>query len=267
MKRLCALLVALCLLVMCGCGNGNNNTPSNDQANGPSENAQTDAPSGNNDNNAVTPPEDTTPADTTPEDAAPADTTPEDTAPVVSGTGPTDINFSSEVNALEGEWKLSQVYVDGEAYDAVADALSLSISLDVDPYELVDGDAYIHNQVYNLSGSLKFGVQSVVDELAEDDVDSYKGSGSWEDFTMGKVMADGEWYEQPGPSLMSFKDIDDYGLYLEEIAGVAADVDTTNKRLIIGMNSSGQLLLGYSDEHIERPGTSGEWVYCLIFDK
>lgn len=66
---------------------------------------------------------------------------------------------------------------------------------------------------------------------------------------------------------MRFKDIDDYGLYLDQIAGVAGDIDTTNKTLIIGMNADGQLLLGYSEEHIERPGTEGEWVYLLIFNK
>ncbi|MDE6922416.1 MAG: hypothetical protein K2P01_02560, partial [Oscillospiraceae bacterium] len=82
----------------------------------------------------------------------------------------------------------------------------------------------------------------------------------------GKVVAEGEFYEQPGPATMRFKDIDDYGLFLDQIAGVS-DLDTTEKTLIIGMNGNGQLLLGYSEEHIERPGTQGEWVYCLVFDK
>ena len=81
------------------------------------------------------------------------------------------------------------------------------------------------------------------------------------------MVTDGEFYKQPGPATMRFKDVDDYGLFLDQVAGVSADIDTTEKTLIIGMNGEGQLLLGYSEEHLERPGTEGEWVYCLIFDK
>lgn len=179
----------------------------------------------------------------------------------------TGLDFNSQVTALDGEWKLAQVVVGGESNAAVANALNLKITLEEDPSELVDGAAYIHNRVYNLTGVLTFGLQSVKDELAADDVEEYKGSTSWEDFPQGKVVAEGQWYEQPGPATMRFKDIDDYGLYLDQIAGVSADVETTEKNLILGMNAAGQLLLGYSEAHLERPGTSGEWVYCLIFDK
>lgn len=250
MKKILSLFLALSLLVMlCACGSGGEtqtNSPTNNPGGTPTENSggtQTENPGG-------------TPTEN-----------PGNDNPPPSAGGPTDIDFTSDVSALEGTWNLSKVFVDGETADAVANALTLKITLDLDPYELVDGVAYIHNQLYNLSGVLTFGIDSIVAELEADDISSYKGSASWEDFTMGKVMPDGEWYEQPGPTLMSFKDIDDYGLYLNEIAGVGGDVDTTNKRLIIGMNSDGQLLLGYSSEHIERPGTSGEWEYLLIFDK
>ena len=255
MKKILSLFLALSLLVMlCACGG--ETTPSNN----PGDNTQPGSQQSenpNNDDNPGTPTEN------------PGDDNPGNDNPGVPSTpgGPTDIDFTSEVTALEGEWKLAKVFVDGETADAAAGAMTLKITLDLDPYELVDGAAYIHNQLYNLTGILTFGVDSIVAELEADDISSYKGSASWEDFSMGKVMPDGEWYEQPGPTLMSFKDIDDYGLYLDEIAGVGGDVDTTNKRLIIGMNSDGQLLLGYSSEHIERPGTSGEWEYLLIFDK
>lgn len=252
MKKFLSLFLALCLLfslAACGGDDAENptNTPGNSQSgtttqnpgSNPTENPGTTTENPGNDNPGV---------------------------PSTPG-GPTDIDFNSEVTALEGEWKLSKVFVDGETADAAAGAMTLKITLDVDPYELVDGAAYIHNQLYNLSGVLTFGIDSIVEELEADDISSYKGSASWEDFSMGEVQPDGEWYKQPGPTLMSFKDIDDYGLYLDEIAGVGGDVDTTNKRLIIGMNSDGQLLLGYSSAHIERPGTSGEWEYLLIFDK
>jgi hypothetical protein len=179
----------------------------------------------------------------------------------------TDLFFSSEVTALEGTWTLSQVYADGATTDAVADAMSLKISLELDPSELVDEAAYIHNQVYNLTGNLSFGLDAITDVLSADDVDYYKGSTAWSDFPQGEVVKDGEFYKQPGPATMRFKDVDDYGLFLDQVAGVSADIDTTQKNLIIGLNNQGQLLLGYSEEHMERPSTDGEWVYCLIFDQ
>ena len=258
MKKILSLFLALTLLfalAACGDSAGNpTNTPANNPSNSPTEN-----PGGTpTENPGATPTENP--------GATPTEKPGTDNPPPSAG-GPTDIDFASEVAALEGEWKLSKVFVDGETADAAAGALTFKVTLEQDPYELVDGAAYIHNIVYNASGVLTFGMDSVVAALEEEDIDSYKGSTSWEDFPQGKVMADGAVYEQPGPALMRFKDIDELGLFLDEIAGIGGDVDTTNKSLIIGMNSDGQLLLGYSDEHIERPGTSGEWEYLLIFDK
>lgn len=197
----------------------------------------------------------------------PAGSSTPNTPSVSTDPAATGLNFSSEVTALEGTWKLAQVYAGGETKAAVADAMDLKITLEEDPSELVDGPAYIHNRVYNLTGMLTFGVQAAKSELAADDVDGYKGSTSWVDFPQGEVVDEGGWYKQPGPATMRFKDIDDYGLYLDQVAGISANIDTTEKNLILGMNAAGQLLLGYSEAHIERPGTSGEWVYCLIFDK
>lgn len=251
MKKFLSLFAALCLLAaLCACGG--TEEPKNSTAADPTPNQST-APSENVGTEPSAEPSE-----------APADNTPS----VPSGNGgPTDLDFSSQVTALEGTWNLSQVHVDGETADAAAGALSFKVTLELDPSELVDGAAYIHNQVYNLSGVLTFGVDSIVAELAGDDIESYKGTTGWNDFPQGKVVEEGQFYEQPGPGLMRFKDIDEYGLYLDEIAGIGADVDTTEKSLIIGMNASGQLLLGFSEEHIERPGTDGEWVYLLIFDK
>ena len=179
----------------------------------------------------------------------------------------TDLDFNSNVLDLEGTWTLSQVVAGGKTGNASANALTFKVTKELDPSELVDGPRYIHNQVYNFTGVLTFGVKSIVDELEADDIEFYKGTTSWEDFPQGEVVAEGQFYKQPGPATMRFKDIDDYGLYLAEIAGVGDGIDTTNKTLIIGLNANGQLLLGYSKEHIERPGTSGEWEYVLVFSK
>lgn len=253
MKKISCLCLMLCLsLVLCSCG-------------GPSGGDTTSAPPSNASEPAEATP---TPDASTPEPAE----TPDDGGEEPSGAkpvvqeGPTGMDFGSDVVAMEGTWNLSQVYVDGELKTPVDNAISLRITKELDPSELVDGPAYIHNQVYNLTSYLTFGVEEIANTLAADDIEAFKGSTSWEDFPQGKVVAEGEFYEQPGPATMRFKDLDDYGLFLDQIAG-ASDVDTTEKTLIIAMNGSGQLLLGFSEEHIERPGTDGEWVYCLIFDK
>lgn len=147
-------------------------------------------------------------------------------------------------------------------------AATFTITFTLDPSELVDQAAYIHNQVYNLTGDLTFGVAAINDTLSADGLDGYRGSTSWSDFPQGKVMEDGKFYQQPGPATMRFQDVDDYGLFLDQLAaGAPADVDTTDRKLILGINNQGQLLLGASEEHLERPGKEGDWTYCLIFDK
>ena len=222
---------------------------------------------------------------------APSESTPASTAPVTSETpapsestapseevetaatpdpnaAPTDLFYGSDVAELEGAWNLAQVYVGGETADAVEGAASLNITFSLDPSELVDDAAYIHNQVYNLTGDLTFGVAAINDALSADGLDGYRGSTSWSDFPQGQVMVEGEFYQQPGPATMRFQDVDAYGLFLNQLAaGAPADVDTTERNLILGLNNQGQLLLGASEEHLERPGEEGDWTYCLIFDK
>ena len=176
--------------------------------------------------------------------------------------------YSSDVAELEGAWTLAQVYANGETFDAAVDAAAFTITFSLDPSELVDQAAYTHNQVYNLTGDLTFGVAAINDALSADGLDGYRGSTSWSDFPQGQVMVEGEFYQQPGPATMRFQDVDAYGLFLNQLAaGAPADVDTTERNLILGLNNQGQLLLGASEEHLERPGEEGDWTYCLIFDK
>ena len=189
------------------------------------------------------------------------------TPPAPAGEANVELDFNSDVNTWGGEWTLSSVVVNGEAYAAVENALNFEIKMEEDPSELVDGEAYIHNRVWNLTGILTFGLDSIVSELSADDVESYKGTTAWSDFPQGEVVAEGQWYKQPGPAMMRFKDIDDYGLFLDQICGYTGDVETTEKSMVIGQNAEGQILLGFSEEHIERPGTEGEFVYVLVFNK
>lgn len=182
-------------------------------------------------------------------------------------TGITGLSFTNEVTALEGNWKISKVYAGGKTTDAVADSISFNIKLELDPSELVDGPAYIHNQVYNLTGNITYGIAAVKDQLTADDVETFKGTAMWDAFVLGEVVEEGQFYKQNGPTIMNFRDVDDYGLFLDQVAGVAASINTKNKILILGMNNDGQLLLGYSSVHLERPNVTGDWEYCLIFQK
>ena len=247
-KKTLSLCLALCLMMLAGC----TSNPAPSESTQPSDSAQVSTQPTDSAQPAVEPTESAEPSES---------------VDLPTPVEPTDLDYNSDVTALEGTWTLSQVYADGATTDAVANAMSFEISLELDPSELVDEAAYIHNQVYNLTGRLTFGLDTITQTLAADEVEEYKGSTAWSDFARGEVVTDGEFYKQPGPATMRFKDVDDYGLFLDQVAGVSADIDTTEKTLIIGMNGDGQLLLGFSEEHLERPGTEGEWVYCLIFDK
>lgn len=227
MKKILSLCLALCLMTLAGC----TSEPAPSDSAQPSEDEEVAA---------------------TPDPSAPA----------------TQLFYSSDVSEMEGSWTLSQVYVGGETFDAVDNAATLAITFSLDPSELVDDAAYIHNQVYNLTGDLTFGVAGINDTLSADGLDGYRGSTAWSDFPQGEVVTEGEFYKQPGPATMRFQDVDAYGLFLDQLAtGAPADVETTERTLVIGINNQGQLLLGASEEHLERPGTEGDWTYCLIFDK
>ena len=244
-KRIFALAFAvLMVLALAACGGGTTNeTPAADT------------------------PASETPASETPAAEAPAESGEPAAAPDPSAPG-TQLYYSSDGAELGGAWTLAQVYANGETFDAAVDAAAFTITFSLDPSELVDQAAYTHNQVYNLTGDLTFGVAAINDALSADGLDGYRGSTSWSDFPQGQVMVEGEFYQQPGPATMRFQDVDAYGLFLNQLAaGAPADVDTTERNLILGLNNQGQLLLGASEEHLERPGEEGDWTYCLIFDK
>ncbi len=246
-KKIVCLCCALSLSMLAACGASNDADKTTETTAAPTAVTETKAPA---------------------ETKVPEETKAQETSfEIDPNAAPTDLFHGSAVTDLEGQWKLSKVFADGQISDAAADAVTLAVSLSLDPSELVDEPAYIHNQVYNLIGDLTFGQESVLNELAADDLKGYRGATSWSDFSQGQKGQEGEFYSQPGAATMRFKDVDAYGLFLDQVAGVSADIDTTEQTLIIGMNHQGQLLLGYSDEHIDRPNTEGEWVYCLIFDK
>ena len=263
MKKILALILAMVMvlsLVACGPQTANPTDPK------PTDSQPTESKPAPTEPKP-TEPKPTGPKPTEPKPTEPKPTEPKPTEPIISGDGPTDINHSSDPKALGGTWNLVKVYIGETAYDAVPGAMTYVIKMDEDPSELVDTPAYIHNHVWNLSASLTFGLDEINSQLAADDVSNYKGSTSWEDWPQGKVVEEGGWYEQPGATRMLFRDIDDYGLFLNLIAGIEDEIDTTNKKLVLAMNKDGQLLLGFSESKLERPGTTGTWEYVLVFDK
>ncbi len=257
MKKILSAGLALSLSLMMLAGCANETTPATDDV----------QPTGTTPATESVQPSETTPVE--PSESTPAEPS-EDVAAEPDPSAPvTQLYYSSDVSEMEGSWTLSQVYAGGSTYDAVENAATFAITFSLDPSELVDEAAYIHNQVYNLTGDLTFGVAAINDALTAEGLDAgYRGSTAWSDFPQGEVVTEGEFYKQPGPATMRFQDVDVCGLFLDQLAtGAPADVDTTERSLIIGINNQGQLLLGASEEHLERPGTEGDWTYCLIFDK
>ncbi|WP_187374421.1 hypothetical protein, partial [Murimonas intestini] len=54
------------------------------------------------------------------------------------------------------------------------------------------------------------------------------------------------------------------GLFFDVLTG--EEMDDMELMDVIGMNKDGQLILGYSEDHIERDGDA-EWEYAYIFTK
>ncbi|MFR9223589.1 MAG: hypothetical protein ACLVKN_17955 [Flavonifractor plautii] len=100
--------------------------------------------------------------------------------------------------------------------------------------ELVDQAAYTHNQVYNLTGDLTFGVVAINDALSADGLD-YRAPPAGPT-PQGQVV-EGEFYQQPGPATMRFQDVDAYGLFPTSGRRRPRRRDTTERNLILGLNT------------------------------
>lgn len=162
------------------------------------------------------------------------------------------VNYDAAPDAFVGKWVVTGAYANGEMLSVKENACFLNIELSIDTNKLVDEAAYIHADAINLSGSMTFdsGISG----------NSYKCSSNWEKWTTVNVKGEGD-CEFFGANQFKIRD-DDEGVFFEEIAGVAAD-ELLN---VIAMNGDGQLLVGYSDNHIEN-NQSGSWEYVYIFSK
>lgn len=162
------------------------------------------------------------------------------------------INYDASPDAFEGKWVVTGAYANGEMLSVKENACFLEVAKSIDANKLVDEPAYIHADAVNLSATMTF--DSSISS------NSYKCSSNWEKWTTVNVKGEGD-CEFFGANQFKIRD-DDEGVFFEEIAGVAVD-ELLN---VIAVNGDGQLLVGYSEGHIENDPNSA-WEYVYIFSK
>lgn len=167
-----------------------------------------------------------------------------------------ELDYEAEPDAYAGKWVLTNAYtVDDGILDVEADACFLDIELSIDANKLVDEAAYIHADATNLQGTMSFDHDDI-------DVDDYKCSANWADWTVVDVVGEGE-CNFAGAVKFKIRD-DDEGVFFDVLTGV--EMDDMELMKVLGMNADGKLILGYSEDHIESD-EDAEWEYAYIFDK
>lgn len=162
------------------------------------------------------------------------------------------INYDATPDDFEGKWTLTGAYANGEMLSVKANACFLDVEKNIDNNKLVDEAAYIHADAVNLSATMTFD--------SSISGNSYKCSSNWEKWTTVNVIGEGN-CEFFGANQFKIRD-DDEGVFFNEIAGVEVD-ELLN---VIAVNGDGQLLVGYSDGHIEND-PNATWEYVYIFSK
>ncbi len=166
------------------------------------------------------------------------------------------LNYDATPADYEGVWVLTGAYeADAGMLDVAPEAITLEIKLQIDYNKLVDMAAYIHADATNLQGTLSFNHKEI-------DVDDYRCSASYEDFTKVIVEGEGKCYST-GAVKFKIRD-DDEGLFFDVITGL--EIEDMEMMKVLGINAEGQLILGYSDDHIERD-PDAEFAYAYIFTK
>ena len=167
-----------------------------------------------------------------------------------------ELDYEAEPEAYVGKWVLTNAYTaDGGILEVEPKACTLEIELSIDENKLVDEAAYIHADATNLKGTMSFDHDDI-------DVDDYSCSANWAGWTVVDVVGEGE-CNFKGANKFKIRD-DDEGLFFDVLTG--EEMDDMELMDVIGMNKDGQLILGYSEDHIERDGDA-EWEYAYIFTK
>lgn len=240
--KLATVLAAVTMsMAMVGCGSDEQNTP----AETPAVEAETPE---------VTPEAE---AEVEPETEAPQEentAVEEDTITVAEG--PLGLDYAADPEAYVGKWVLVNAYTAADGIiDVEADACYMDIEISIDSNKLVDEAAYIHADATNLKGTMSFSHDGI-------DVEEYSCTGNWSDWTTVDVQGEGN-ASFSGAIKFKVRD-DDEGLFFNVLSGV--EVEDMELFDVLGINAEGQLILGYSEDHIERDG-SAEWEYAYIFNK
>lgn len=160
------------------------------------------------------------------------------------------LNRAAVADDYAGTWVLTGAYLAGEGLLEVApEAITLEIEAKVEHNVLVDMAAYVHADVTNLQGTLSFSHDDI-------DVDDYKCTSNWDQFGSGNSV---------GAAKIRVRD-DDEGLFFSVITGADVDDEDMDIMDIIGLNAEGQLILGWSEDHIENDDAA-EFEYAYIFTK
>lgn len=166
------------------------------------------------------------------------------------------LNYEAAAADYEGTWVLTSAYLaDKGMLEVAPEAITMELKVQMDLNKLVDMTAYIHADATNLQGTMVFN-------HADIDVDDYKCSVGYEDFTNFVVVGEGECHST-GAVKIKIRD-DDEGVFFDVITGEKVeDMEMMN---IAGLNAEGQLVLGYSEDHVERDA-EGAFDYAYIFTK
>lgn len=167
------------------------------------------------------------------------------------------LNYEAQLADYEGDWVLTGAYTQNDGMLEVApEACTLEIKLSLQPNLLVDMEKYIHADVYDLQGTMSFNHEDI-------DSDDYRCSAAWDGFTNVEILGEGN-CQTSGANRFKIRD-DDEGVYFDILTGVELDEDAELMN-VIGLNAEGNLIVGYSEDHIEKD-EEAEWMYAYIFTK
>lgn len=170
-----------------------------------------------------------------------------------------ELNYEAAPEDYVGEWTLIEAYTADDGFLTVPEAACTleikDLSESTDANKLVDEAAYIHADAIGLSGTMSFSHDDI-------DVEEYKCSSKWEDWTVVDVKGEGD-CEFKGANKIKIRD-DDEGIFFDVLTGV--EMDDMELLDVIGLNADGQLIVGYSEDHIEKD-EDAEWSYAYIFEK
>ena len=166
------------------------------------------------------------------------------------------LNYDAALTDYVGDWVLTAAYTEEDGLLEVApEALRVEVKLNLQPNLLVDMEKYIHADVYDLQATMTFDHDEI-------DVDDYRCSAAWDGFTNVNIVGEGH-CEQSGANRLKIRD-DDEGMFFDVLTGV--EVEDMELMNVIGLNAEGEMIIGYSEDHIERDDEA-EWAYCYIFTK